>query len=56
VKRKVERLTGWLALVGCVSIAISILMTPSWEALLAGGLLIVAFALISRSLLKTRPG
>ena len=49
-------MAGWLAFVACVSIAFSILMTPSWKSLLAGGLLIVVFAFIGRSLLKTRPG
>ena len=56
VKLRVERLTGWLAIVACLSIAFSILLTPSWTSLLAGGVLIVAFVLIGRSLLrKTRP-
>jgi len=55
LKRRFERLTGWLAIVACVSIAISIAMTPSWESLFAGGLVIVVFVVIGRSLLKTRP-
>jgi hypothetical protein len=36
----------------CVSIALSVLLSPSWASLAAGGLMIAAFGLIGRSLLK----
>jgi hypothetical protein len=54
VKRRAERLAGWIAILACLSVAVSILMTPSWTALGAGGLVIVTFAVIGRSLLKPR--
>jgi hypothetical protein len=43
---------GWLAILGCVSIAGSVAIAPSWTSLLAGAALIVAFGLLGRSLLK----
>ncbi len=43
---------GWLAILGCVSIAGSVAMAPSWMSLLAGAALVAAFGLLGRSLLK----
>jgi hypothetical protein len=53
LNRRIHRFTGWLAILLCASIALSILLSPSWASFAAGGFMIAAFGLIGRSLLKS---